>query len=100
MWEPRLLTTLWAFTACYKDSFTLPFLTLKWNESFGTLGGTPLRTIELRRSDGAERDTVLIMRPKSVCLSEETSSPEVVNREKVASSFLRTEFLPDFLQCL
>jgi hypothetical protein len=23
MWEPRRLTTLWAFTACYKDSFTL-----------------------------------------------------------------------------
>jgi hypothetical protein len=21
MWEPRLLTTLWAFTACYRDSF-------------------------------------------------------------------------------
>jgi hypothetical protein len=27
MWEPRRLTTLWAFTACYTDSFTfLPFL--------------------------------------------------------------------------
>jgi hypothetical protein len=24
MWEPRRLTTLWAFTACYRDSFTLP----------------------------------------------------------------------------
>jgi hypothetical protein len=22
MWEPRPLTTLWAFTACYKDTFT------------------------------------------------------------------------------
>jgi hypothetical protein len=21
-WEPRRLTTLWAFTACYRDSFT------------------------------------------------------------------------------
>jgi hypothetical protein len=25
MWEPRRLTTLWAFTACYRDSFTLPY---------------------------------------------------------------------------
>jgi hypothetical protein len=25
MWEPRRLTTLWAFTGCYRDSFTLPF---------------------------------------------------------------------------
>jgi hypothetical protein len=26
MWEPRRLTTLWAFTACYRDSYTfLPF---------------------------------------------------------------------------
>jgi hypothetical protein len=22
MWEPRRLTILWAFTACYRDSFT------------------------------------------------------------------------------
>jgi hypothetical protein len=22
MWEPRRLTTLWAFTACYRDNFT------------------------------------------------------------------------------
>jgi hypothetical protein len=27
MWEPRRLTTLWAFTACYRNSFTfLPFV--------------------------------------------------------------------------
>jgi hypothetical protein len=25
MWEPRRLTTLWAFTACYRDSFTFTF---------------------------------------------------------------------------
>jgi hypothetical protein len=27
MWEPRRLTILWAFMACYRDSFTiyLPF---------------------------------------------------------------------------
>jgi hypothetical protein len=23
MWDPQRLTTLWAFTACYRDSFTL-----------------------------------------------------------------------------
>jgi hypothetical protein len=22
MWDPQRLTTLWAFTACYRDSFT------------------------------------------------------------------------------
>jgi hypothetical protein len=26
MWEPRRLTTLWASTACYRDSFTFSFL--------------------------------------------------------------------------
>jgi hypothetical protein len=26
MWEPRRLTTLWAFTACYRDSFTILYL--------------------------------------------------------------------------
>jgi hypothetical protein len=26
MWEPRLLTTLWASTACYRDSFTFTFI--------------------------------------------------------------------------
>jgi hypothetical protein len=24
MWEPQHLTTIWASTACYRDSFTLP----------------------------------------------------------------------------
>jgi hypothetical protein len=26
MWEPRRLTTLWASTACYMDSFTFIFI--------------------------------------------------------------------------
>jgi hypothetical protein len=26
MWEPRRLTTLWAFTACYRDSYTFSYL--------------------------------------------------------------------------
>jgi hypothetical protein len=25
MWDPRRLTTLWASTACYRDSFTFTF---------------------------------------------------------------------------
>jgi hypothetical protein len=25
MWEPQHLTTLWAFAACYRDSFTFTF---------------------------------------------------------------------------
>jgi hypothetical protein len=28
IWEPRHLTTLWAFTACYRDSFTFIFFTV------------------------------------------------------------------------
>jgi hypothetical protein len=33
MWEPRRLTALWAFTACYRDSFTFFCSTLRriWN---------------------------------------------------------------------
>jgi hypothetical protein len=27
MWDPQRLTTLWAFTACYRDSFTFTYLT-------------------------------------------------------------------------
>jgi hypothetical protein len=27
MWEPRRLTTLWASTACYRDGFTLRYIT-------------------------------------------------------------------------
>jgi hypothetical protein len=33
MWEPRRLTTLWAFTACYRDSITFS-LTLISDEIF------------------------------------------------------------------
>jgi hypothetical protein len=32
MWEPRCLTTLWAFPACYMDSFTFSFFTLFDND--------------------------------------------------------------------
>jgi hypothetical protein len=28
MWEPRSLITLWAFTACYRDSFTFTFISV------------------------------------------------------------------------
>jgi hypothetical protein len=31
MWEPRCLTTLWAFTACYRDSFTV--YARRWRKS-------------------------------------------------------------------
>jgi hypothetical protein len=30
MWEPRRLTTVWATTDCYRDSFTVFFLPLVW----------------------------------------------------------------------
>jgi hypothetical protein len=29
MWNPRRLTTLWAFTACYRDRFTFTLLTTR-----------------------------------------------------------------------
>jgi hypothetical protein len=37
MWEPRRLTTLWAFTACYRDSFTLFIITI-FSHLSGILG--------------------------------------------------------------
>jgi hypothetical protein len=36
MWEPRRLTTLWAFTAYYRNSFTLPFYTPSSNNKCRT----------------------------------------------------------------
>jgi hypothetical protein len=35
MWEPRNLTTLWVFTACYRDSFTFTFTRLIQREITG-----------------------------------------------------------------
>jgi hypothetical protein len=32
MWEPRRLTTIWFFTACYRDSFTYFYLLLPCNQ--------------------------------------------------------------------
>jgi hypothetical protein len=34
MWEPRCLISLWAFTACYRDSFTIFTLIAKCGTSF------------------------------------------------------------------
>jgi hypothetical protein len=28
MWKPRRLTTLWAFTACYRDNFTFYYISV------------------------------------------------------------------------
>jgi hypothetical protein len=36
MWEPRYLTTLWAFTACYKDSCTFYFICLWESDLYRT----------------------------------------------------------------
>jgi hypothetical protein len=54
MWEPQPLTLLWAFTACYRDSFTfLPYTsTLKMeamcsSETFNTLHDVISQKIEL-----------------------------------------------------
>jgi hypothetical protein len=49
MWEPRHLTTLWAFMACYRDSFT--FLIYKGfvNVRFITAITTFLVTIAMNR---------------------------------------------------
>jgi hypothetical protein len=33
MWEPERLTTQWASTACYKDSYTRFYLTPKYSPS-------------------------------------------------------------------
>jgi hypothetical protein len=45
MWEPRRLTTLWAFTACYKDCFTFTALVngLICRDSFGGANSCPAR---------------------------------------------------------
>jgi hypothetical protein len=34
MWKPRRPTTLWASTACYRDSFTFLCVHLEYNEHF------------------------------------------------------------------
>jgi hypothetical protein len=34
MWEPRRLTTLWASTACHRDSFTFTFLVVVVVDTF------------------------------------------------------------------
>jgi hypothetical protein len=50
MWEPRRLTSLWAFTACYRDSFTSFFTEgiLKGNFEFrNSRNGTRVVTKEI-----------------------------------------------------
>jgi hypothetical protein len=60
MWEPRRLTTLWAFTACYRESFTFFYLLLKnrspriagsvkWKQSYIKYAGECLRSDSIFR---------------------------------------------------
>jgi hypothetical protein len=36
MWEPRRLTNLWAFTACYRDSFAFLLFLFNVNDAVGS----------------------------------------------------------------
>jgi hypothetical protein len=86
MWKPRRLTTLWAFTACYRDSFTfylfthlehrssvkslvsLQFLNLR--QSVGLLVARPLRTHKHRINADRRPCLEWDSNPRSQCLSE------------------------------
>jgi hypothetical protein len=53
MWKPRRLTTVWASTACYRDSFALTYKMMMFREEHR------LRVFEnrvLRRIFGPKRD--------------------------------------------
>jgi hypothetical protein len=45
MWESRRLTTLWAFTACYRNSFTFYFIdfTTGHDSAFGSIAAAVRR---------------------------------------------------------
>jgi hypothetical protein len=46
MWDPRRLTTLWAFTACCRDSFTFTFHSLlRWTQVFPIISVSPTVTL-------------------------------------------------------
>jgi hypothetical protein len=55
MWEPQPLTTLWAFTACYRDSFTffLPYVLnlQKLFEVRSSMFNAQLRKLRFRSTD-------------------------------------------------
>jgi hypothetical protein len=52
MWEPQRLTTLWAFTAWYRDSFTFFHLLLHYNIYTPVDGVIHKRK---RKQEGSER---------------------------------------------
>jgi hypothetical protein len=62
MWEPRRLTTLWAFTACYKDSVT--FLA-SYNSAVSILFPEPQQIRE--RVGDNDRHSILYRRNCSEC---------------------------------
>jgi hypothetical protein len=66
MWEPRHLTTLWAFTACYRDSFTF-YLLLLLCRIWGSHSGrssifwdiTRCSPLEVNRNEGTSRSLLV-----------------------------------------
>jgi hypothetical protein len=51
MWEPRRLTTVWASTACYRDSFTFFFTVHNYKKK--CFKGIVIETQRHRNSDAA-----------------------------------------------
>jgi hypothetical protein len=57
MWEPRRLTSLWASTACYRDSFT--FTSLEYGRRWPTFAATISREQQLVSYTNHISDTIL-----------------------------------------
>jgi hypothetical protein len=57
MWEPRRLTTLWASTECYRDSFTFLF-TPDYRKNIKRISNQGIRSADARRVYGSFNDGV------------------------------------------
>jgi hypothetical protein len=85
MWEPWRLTTLWASTACYRDSYTIFFFTFYMNDSvsFGITAFTfaersPLRLLPLLPLPSAPPPTPLPPLLLLLCLFHQALFPEIL----------------------
>jgi hypothetical protein len=93
MWEPRPLTTLWAFTACYRDSFTVNFYSIiqelyQWRHTSQTWNRHWTRDAFICLS---RRDTFIEPRPR--CFMVPCSFPTILTlKGEVRSCHFETNF--------
>jgi hypothetical protein len=90
IWEPQYLTTVQAFTACYRDSFGLLVLSVAETMQLRTIYRLVNRTIHWKGRDGNYRGLMWGTASPFVCITEANHENEIPGQQATEQRTRRT----------